>query len=424
VKRIADIRARQILDSRGNPTLEVDCILDNGIMGRASVPSGASTGSFEALQLRDNNPERYLGQGVLGAIANVHEIIAPRLRGMDATDQFRVDRALIELDGTANKSRLGANAILGVSLAACRAAAVGAGLPIYRVLGGVGTRFIPTPLLNIVNGGAHASNNLNVQEYMIVPAGFDSFSEALRAGAEIYMHLRIILRKLGKPTSVGDEGGFAANFADNEEPLGLILQAVEKAGYRPGEQIYLALDVAATEFFDDEVYVLTSPKETRLTDEAMIDLYAGWIAKYPIISIEDGLAEGRWRGWKSLTARLGDKVQIVGDDLFATSVERLEQGIKQGVANAVLVKPNQVGTVSETLDCINLAHDNGYRTVISHRSGETDDHFIADLAAAVNSGQIKTGAPARGERVAKYNRLIRIEEEDRLPYAGLRTLKR
>ncbi len=421
---IARLVAREILDSRGNPTIEVDCYLTNGIMGRASVPSGTSVGSFEALELRDRDPNRFFGKGVLKAIANIHEIIAPRLIGVDATDQFSIDRTLIELDGTSNKSRLGANAILGVSIAVCRAAAVCAGLPIYRLLGGAGTRLIPTPFLNIINGGLHAPNNLDLQEYMIVPAGFGSFHEAIRAGVEIYHSLRKILESEHKPTTVGDEGGMAPDFSNNEEPLQIIMQAIEQAGYHPGEQIYLAIDVAASSLYRNNTYILTNPEQKTVTADELIELYISWVKKYPIISIEDGLAEEDWEGWHKLTARLGNQVQLIGDDIFVTNIERLKKGIKQGVANAVLVKPTQIGTVSETIDCVKVAMENGYRAIVSHRSGETDDHFIADLAVATNCGQIKAGAPCRSERTAKYNRLIRIEEEDRLAFAGLKTLLR
>ncbi|MEO0005075.1 MAG: phosphopyruvate hydratase [candidate division WOR-3 bacterium] len=421
---IARLVAREILDSRGNPTLEVDCILANGIMGRASVPSGASVGSFEALELRDKDPRRYFGKGVLKAIANIQEIIAPRLVGMDATDQFRIDQALIELDGTKNKSKLGANAILGVSLAVCRAAAVCAGLPIYRLLGGAGTRMIPTPFLNIINGGLHAPNNLDIQEYMIVPAGLPNFHEAIRAAAEIYHALKLILEERNKPTTVGDEGGMAPDFENNEKPLEVITEAIEKAGYHPGEQIYLAIDVAASSLYQNNAYIFTNPEKMAVSAQELIELYTRWIEKYPIISIEDGLAEEDWNGWYELTSKLGNRVQLIGDDIFVTNIERLKKGIQQGAANAVLVKPTQIGTVSETIDCMKVAMENGYRAIVSHRSGETDDHFIADLAVAANCGQIKTGAPCRGERTAKYNRLIRIEEEDQLPYAGLKTLLR
>jgi len=421
---IANLIAREILDSRGNPTLEVDCILDDGTMGRASVPSGASTGRFEALELRDGDPARYLGKGVLKAVENVNTVIRERLLGTRVTDQYRIDQALIELDGTPNMSRLGANATLGASLAACRAASVAAGICIYRLLGGVGTKLLPTPMLNVVNGGVHASNNLDVQEFMIVPAGLNTYRAALRAAAETYQHLKALLQNAGKSVAVGDEGGFAPLFKDNEEPLTFIMRAIEQAGYKPGEQIALAIDVAPTELFHDGRYHLTNPKPRAWTADELTDLYEKWVDKYPIISIEDGLAEEDWDGWQRQTERLGRKVQLIGDDIFVTNVERLNQGIKKGVANAVLIKPNQIGTISQTLDCVKLATDHGYRTVISHRSGETTDHFIADLAVAVNSGQIKTGAPCRSERVAKYNRLIRIEDEDVLGYAGFQTLKR
>ncbi|MBM3315536.1 phosphopyruvate hydratase, partial [candidate division WOR-3 bacterium] len=351
-------------------------------------------------------------------------VIRERLTGMPATNQYRIDQTLVELDGTPNKSRLGANATLGVSLAVCRAASVSAGITIYRLLGGAGTKSLPVPLLNIINGGRHASNNLDVQEYMIVPAGFNTFRAALRAACETYQHLRRLLVEGRRPTSVGDEGGFAPDFADNEEPLRMVVQAIERAGYRPGEQIYVALDVAATEFYRDGAYRLKARPQEACTAEELAGLYETWVARYPIVSIEDGLAEDDWDGWKRLTERLGGRVQLVGDDLFVTNVDRLRQGVERGVANAVLVKPNQIGTISETLDCVRLAADNGYRTVISHRSGETTDHFIADLAVAVNSGQIKTGAPCRSERIVKYNRLIRIEDEDVLGYTGRRMLSR
>jgi enolase len=421
---IADLIAREILDSRANPTLEVDCVLSTGTMGRASVPSGASTGALEALELRDGDPRRYLGKGVLKAVEHVNTTIKERLSGMVATNQFRVDQALVELDGTENKSRLGANAVLGASLAVCRAAALESGICIYRFLGGAGTKLLPTPLLNVINGGLHASNNLDVQEYMIIPAGFDTVREALRAAAETYQHLRLLLAEAGRATSVGDEGGFAPDFADNEEPLRLVVKAIEKAGYRPGEHIYLGLDCAASSFFRDGRYHLTIPEPKALTAAELTAVYEGWVSRYPIVSIEDGLAEDDWAGWRHLTERLGRRIQVVGDDIFVTNVTRLRQGINEDVANAVLIKPNQIGTISETLDCVHTATDHGYRTIISHRSGETTDHFIADLAVAANSGQIKTGAPCRSERVAKYNRLLRIEEDDVLRYAGMQMLKR
>ncbi len=421
---IANLEAREILDSRGNPTLEVDCILSDGTMGRASVPSGASTGKYEACELRDGDPKRFLGQGVLKAARNVNATIRRRLVGMIATNQYRIDQALNELDPTSNKGKLGANAILGASLAVCRAASITAGICIYRFLGGAGTMVLPTPLLNVINGGAHASNNLDIQEYMIVPAGFHSFGEALRAAAETYHHLKKLIHNAGKPTSVGDEGGFAPTFRNHEEPFEYIERAVTNAGYRLGDQIFIALDVASSELYRKGLYHFHTPKPHTMTAGELIDLYEAWIEKYPIISIEDGLAENDRAGWKKLTARLGNRIQLVGDDIFVTNTNRLKQGIRDGIANAVLIKPNQVGTVSETLDCVKVAIDSGYRTVISHRSGETSDHFIADLAVAANSGQIKTGAPCRSERVTKYNRLIRIEEDDVLRYAGLQTLKR
>jgi enolase len=421
---IANLIAREILDSRGTPTLEVDCILADNTMGRASVPSGASTGDFEALELRDGDKSRFLGKGVLKAVENVNTVIRERLVGMPATNQYRIDQALVELDGTPNKSRLGANATLGASLAVCRAASVAAGICIYRLLGGAGTKSLPVPLLNIVNGGAHASNNLDVQEYMVVPGGFNTFRAALRAAAETYQHLKLLLQRNGRSTSVGDEGGFAPDFADGEEPLRLIIQAIENAGYRPGEQVAIALDVAASELFDREKGRYRLRSGTRLTAAEVVTMYEDWLAKYPIVSIEDGLDQEDWAGWQQLTSRLGKRIQLVGDDIFVTNTTRLQQGIKSEVANAVLVKPNQIGTISETLDCVRLATDHGYRTVISHRSGETTDHFIADLAVAVNSGQIKTGAPCRSERVAKYNRLIRIEDEDVLGFAGFGPMTR
>ncbi len=421
---IADLEAREILDSRGNPTIEVDCILSDGTMGRASVPSGASTGKYEACELRDGDPKRFLGQGVLKAVKNVNTTIRRRLVGMIATNQYRIDQALIELDPTANKGKLGANAILGTSLSVCRAASITAGICVYRFLGGAGTMVLPTPLLNVINGGAHSSNNLDVQEYMVVPAGFPTFREALRAAAETYRHLKNLLHDTGKPTSVGDEGGFAPMFRDHEEPLEYIERAVTKAGYRLGDQIFIALDPASSEFYRKGLYHFRTPKPHSMSSDELIDLYESWIKKFPIISIEDGLAQNDRTGWKKLTERLGSRVQLVGDDIFVTNTNRLKQGIRDGIANAVLIKPNQVGTVSETLDCVKVATDSGYRTVISHRSGETSDHFIADLAVAANSGQIKTGAPCRSERVTKYNRLIRIEEDDVLRFAGLQTLKR
>jgi enolase len=418
---IEEIVAREILDSRGNPTLEVDCVLDGGVGGRAAVPSGASTGSREALELRDGG-KRYLGKGVLKAIANVQDEIAPRLRGMDARDQARIDRFLIELDGTADKSRLGANSTLGVSLAVARAAAEASGLPLYAYVGGPAATILPVPLLNVLNGGAHADNSVDIQEFMLVPIGFDSFAEALRAGVEIYHTLRGVLKKAGMVTAVGDEGGFAPNLKSNREALDLLMTAIEKAGYKPGKQIGLALDVAASELVDGKkagtkkkgkgtLYALAGEGRSGLSSSDLIALYREWLDAYPLVSIEDGLAEGDWEGWKEMTAELGGRVQIVGDDLFVTNPEILAKGIAEGLANALLVKVNQIGTLTETLEAVEMAKTHAYSNVMSHRSGETEDTTIADLAVATRAGQIKTGAPCRSDRVAKYNRLLRIEEE-------------
>ena len=408
---IESLHAREILDSRGNPTLEVDCRLAGGTMGRAAVPSGASTGEHEAVELRDGDPARYGGKGEQQAVRNVAETIAPRLKGVDACDQKRVDALLIELDGTANKSRLGANATLGVSLAVARAAANARGLPLYRHLGGEGARTLPVPMMNVLNGGKHADNNVDLQEFMIVPLGAPSFHEALRWGAEVFHRLAKVLRKQGLSTAVGDEGGFAPNLGSNEDALKVLVEAIGAAGYRPGEQVALALDPAASEFFDGTVYVLAGEDGRRLPGAGMVDYYADLCARYPIVSIEDGLAENDWDGWKALSVRLGDRVQLVGDDLFVTNVTRLERGIREGVANSILIKLNQIGTLTETLAAIDTAHRAGYTSVISHRSGETEDVTIADLAVATNAGQIKTGSLCRTDRVAKYNQLLRIEEE-------------
>jgi len=411
---IEEIVAREILDSRGNPTLEVDCVLDGGIGGRAAVPSGASTGSREALELRDGG-KRYGGKGVRKAVANVQDEIAPRLRGMDARDQARIDRALIELDGTPGKSRLGANSMLGASLAVARAAAEASGLPLYAYVGGPAATVLPVPLLNVLNGGAHADNSLDIQEFMLVPIGFDSFAEALRAGAEIYHTLKGVLKKAGMVTAVGDEGGFAPNLKSNREALDLLVQAIEKAGYAPGRQIALALDVAASELVEKKKgkvrYALAGEGRTGLASSDLVALYREWLDAYPLVSIEDGLAEGDWEGWKEMTAELGSRVQIVGDDLFVTNPEILAEGIAQGLANALLVKVNQIGTLTETLEAVEMAKTHAYSNILSHRSGETEDTIIADLAVATRCGQIKTGAPCRSDRVAKYNRLLRIEEE-------------
>ena len=417
---IEEIVAREILDSRGNPTLEVDCVLDGGAGGRAAVPSGASTGSREALELRDGG-KRYRGKGVTTAVANIHDEIAPRLRGADARDQARIDRTLIDLDGTPTKSRLGANATLGVSLAVARAAAEASGLPLYSYVGGPAATVLPVPLLNVLNGGAHADNSVDIQEFMLVPIGFDSFPEALRAGVEIYHALKDVLKKKGLATGIGDEGGFAPNLKSNREALDLLVQAVEGAGYAPGRQIAFALDVAASEFVVSGTagkkrgggvkYELAGEGRKDLASGDLIATYREWIDAYPLVSIEDGLAEGDWEGWKELTAELGSRVQLVGDDLFVTNPEILARGIAEGLANALLVKVNQIGTLSETLEAVEMAKSHGYSNIISHRSGETEDTTIADLSVAIRCGQIKTGAPCRSDRVAKYNRLLRIEEE-------------
>jgi enolase len=405
---IAHVHARQIVDSRGNPTLEVEVRLTSGAFGRAAVPSGASTGEHEAVELRDGNPELYLGKGVLQAVANVDGEIAEALAGVDAANQREVDRILVALDGTATKSRLGANAILGCSLASAKAAAAEAGEPPYRWLGGSDARVLPVPLMNVVNGGAHAQNRLDLQEFMVVPAGAERFADALRIGAEVFHHLKAVLHERGLATGVGDEGGFAPDLESTEEAIGLILGAAERAGHR--ERIAIALDPAASEVFEDGVYQL--PSEGRSLDPAgMIDFYRSLADRYPIVSIEDGLEQNSWDDWRVLTETLGDQVQLVGDDLFVTNVDYLRRGIDAGVANAILVKVNQIGTLSESLDVVELARGAGYGTVISHRSGETEDTTIADLAVAVNAGQIKTGAPSRTDRVAKYNQLLRIEEE-------------
>ncbi|ABZ84175.1 enolase [Heliomicrobium modesticaldum Ice1] len=417
---ISDIAAREILDSRGNPTLEVDVWLIDGSKGRAAVPSGASTGAYEAVELRDGDQNRYLGKGVRQAVANVNDIIKPALIQTDAADQAALDQKLIELDGTANKSKLGANAILGVSLAAAKASAHYFGLPLYQYVGGINGRELPVPMMNILNGGKHADNNVDIQEFMVLPVGATSFAEGLRMGTEIFHSLKSVLKAKGLNTAVGDEGGFAPNLKSNEEALAVIVTAIEKAGYRPGEDVFLGLDVAATELYKDGKYVLAGEGATCTADE-MIAFYQHLASKYPIITIEDGLAEDDWEGWAKLTQALGKKLQLVGDDLFVTNTERLARGIAGNVANAILIKVNQIGTLTETLDAIELARRAGYTAVISHRSGETDDTTIADLAVATNAGQIKTGAPSRTDRVAKYNQLLRIEEElgERACYRGL-----
>ena len=405
------VYAREVLDSRGNPTVEVEVVLESGSVGRAIVPSGASTGAFEAVELRDGDKGRYLGKGVEKAVANVNEIIAPELEGMDAFDQPAIDTLMIELDGTHNKGKLGANAILGVSMAVARAAAEELGLPLFQYIGGVNAKQLPVPMMNILNGGEHADNNVDVQEFMILPVGAKSFKEGLRMGAEVFHSLKKVLSERGLACGVGDEGGFAPNLGSNREALELIVEAIEKAGYKPGDDVRLGLDVAATEMYDKETKLYDLKHEgKKLTAEQMVDLYEEWVNNFPIVTIEDGLDEEDWDGWKILTDRLGKKVQLVGDDLFVTNTERLERGIEAGVANSILIKVNQIGTITETLDAIEMAKRAGYTAVISHRSGETEDTTIADLAVAVNAGQIKTGAPSRTDRVAKYNQLLRIEE--------------
>ncbi|GFN22717.1 MAG: phosphopyruvate hydratase [Thermoanaerobacteraceae bacterium] len=416
---INDIYAREILDSRGNPTVEVEVVLEGGARGRAAVPSGASTGAYEAVELRDNDQQRYLGKGVQEAVGNVNSVIAPEIVGMDALDQRAVDQQLIELDGTPNKGKLGANAILGVSLAVAKAAAAALDLPLYRYLGGVNAHTLPVPMMNILNGGKHADNNVDIQEFMIMPAGAENFAEALRMGAEIFHYLKAVLKAKGLNTAVGDEGGFAPNLSSNVEAIEVILEAIGRAGYRPGEDVFLALDVAATELYRDGLYHFAGEGVTR-TREEMVEFYASLVEKYPIISLEDGLAEDDWEGWQALTQRLGDRVQLVGDDLFVTNTQRLRRGIEMGVANSILIKVNQIGTLTETLEAIEMAKRAGYTAIVSHRSGETEDTTIADIVVATNAGQIKTGAPSRTDRVAKYNQLLRIEEELDLAatYAG------
>ncbi len=417
------IEGRQILDSRGNPTVEVDVLLENGVLGRAAVPSGASTGEHEAVELRDSDKKKFLGKGVLKAVENVNARIAPELIGLDPRDQEAIDRLMIDMDGTPNKAKLGANAILGVSMAIAKAAAEASGLPLYRYLGGTAARTLPVPMMNILNGGKHADNNVDFQEFMIQPWGFDTFSDALRAGVEIYHALKKVLHKAGLSTAVGDEGGFAPDLKDNEDALKVIAEAVDAAGYTLGTQIFIALDPAASELWDSGkkgYKFFKSNPDKILKPEEMVDYWAKWIEKYPIRSLEDGLAENDWTGWKKLTERVGDKVQLVGDDLFVTNVKFLEKGITTGTANSILVKVNQIGTLSETFDAVNLAMRNGYSAVLSHRSGETEDATIADIAVATNCGQIKTGAPARSDRVAKYNQLLRIEQQlgDQAQYGG------
>ncbi len=407
---IADLNAREVLDSRGNPTIEVEVFLEDGTMGRVIIPSGASTGAHEAVELRDGDQSRYMGKGVLDAVANVHTIIAPEVIGLCVFEQANIDKVLIELDGTPNKSKLGANAILGVSLAVAKAAAAYLGLPLYQYIGGVNAKELPVPMMNILNGGKHADNNVDIQEFMIMPVGAAGFASALRMGAEIYHTLKKVLAAKKYGTSVGDEGGFAPNLSSNEEALAVIVEAIEKAGYVPGKDVCLAVDVAATEIYQDGKYHLAGENAVKTSAE-MVEFYRYLCDKYPIVSLEDGLAEDDWDGWRLMTEELGEKVQIVGDDIFVTNTERLLKGIELGVANSILIKVNQIGTLTETLDTIEMAKRAGYTNVISHRSGESEDATIADLAVAVNAGQIKTGAPCRTDRIAKYNQLLRIEEE-------------
>ena len=423
---IIAVRAREILDSRGNPTLEADVTLSSGAAGRAAVPSGASTGEREAVELRDGDQKRFGGKGVLEAVKNVNEVIGPRLEGLAAEDQMVVDFAMLELDGTPNKSHLGANAILGVSLAAARAAAQEAGLPLYRYLGGPVAHVLPVPMMNILNGGAHASNTVDSQEFMVVPIGADTFPEGLRIGVEVFHALKRVLAKRGLSTAVGDEGGFAPNLPHDEAALEAIVSAIEEAGYEPGKDVAIALDPAASEFYQDGAYVFKKSGGGKKSAEEMIALYKGWIDRYPIVSIEDGLAEDDWAGWAKLTEALSDRVQLVGDDLFCTNADLLARGIEEGVANAILIKLNQIGTLTETLQCVELARSNGYGAVISHRSGETEDTFIADLSVATGVGQIKTGSASRTDRVAKYNQLLRIADQlgDGARYAGASVFRR
>ncbi len=410
---IIDVKARQILDSRGNPTVEVDVLTENGFLGRAAVPSGASTGAHEAVELRDGDKSKYLGKGVLNAVANVNDIIANELRGADVFEQNLIDKLMIELDGTENKSKLGANAILGVSLAVAKAAAQESRQPLYRYVGGVNANTLPVPMLNILNGGAHADNKIDFQEFMVMPFGAESFSQGLQMGAEIFHHLKTVLKKKGYSTNVGDEGGFAPNIGSNVEAIETVLQAIEAAGYRPGEDVWIAMDAASTEMWNEneKVYHFHKSSGEKLSSDEMVQYWVDWCKKYPIISIEDGLAEDDWSGWAGVTKAIGEKVQLVGDDLFVTNVKRLSMGVEQNIANSILVKVNQIGSLTETIDAVNMAHRNSYTSVMSHRSGETEDYTIADLAVALNCGQIKTGSASRSDRIAKYNQLLRIEEE-------------
>ncbi len=419
---ISDIHARQILDSRGNPTVEVDVITEEGFLGRAAVPSGASTGKHEAVELRDGFDNVYLGKSVTKAVDNVNNVIFPELEGMSVLDQKAIDQIMLELDGTENKSKLGANAMLAVSLAAAKAGAEATGQPLYRYVGGVNASVLPTPMMNILNGGSHADNRIDFQEFMIIPAGGEDFSTALRMGVEVFHHLKKVLSSKGYATNVGDEGGFAPDIQSNEEAIEVVLQAIERAGFHPGEDIFIAMDAASSEFYDSKtgLYTLKKSSGKQLTSEEMVALWADWVNKYPIVSIEDGMDEDDWSGWKLLTETLGNRCQLVGDDLFVTNVKRLRRGIDESIANSILIKVNQIGTLTETIQAVELARSNGYTSVMSHRSGETEDTTIADLAVALNTGQIKTGSASRSDRIAKYNQLLRIEEElgDAAVFAG------
>jgi len=412
MSQIANLHARQILDSRGNPTIEVDLYTSSGVAGRAAIPSGASTGVHEAVELRDGDAKYYMGKGVLKAVQNVNNILSEELKGYDVADQVEIDKRMIEIDGSDNKENLGANAILGVSLAAANAAAQETGQFLFRYIGGVNAKVLPIPQMNILNGGSHADNSIDFQEYLIMPVGAENFSEAIRMGSEVFHNLKAVLKKSGYSTNVGDEGGFAPNLKSNEEAITFILKAIEKAGYKPGEDVYIALDPAASEFYlpKENVYHLKWSTGDKLTPVEMVDYWAGWVKKYPIISIEDGMAEDDWDGWKIMTGKLSKKIQLVGDDIFVTNMQRLQKGLDMGIANSILIKLNQIGTLTETIDCVNMAKEHGYTNVISHRSGETEDTTIADLAVALNTGQIKTGSASRTDRVAKYNQLLRIEE--------------
>lgn len=424
---IIGVIGREILDSRGNPTVEVDVHLDSGVMGRALVPSGASTGKREALELRDKGQKRFMGKGVLKAVANINETIGPGIIGLESTQQVLIDNTMCDLDGTANKKKLGANAILGVSIAVAKASAQEIGLPLFSYLGGVNAKILPVPMMNVLNGGAHADNNVDIQEFMILPVGAKTFAEALRTGVEVFHSLKSVLKKAGHQTAVGDEGGFAPNLRSNEEAMESLLEAISLAGYRPGRDVCIALDVAASELYDPKkkCYLLTAEKKPKKSVNELIDFYENWIKKYPLISIEDGLDESDWPGWKKLTDRLGKKIQLVGDDIFVTNTAILADGIAKNIANSILIKLNQIGTVTETIDAVEMAKTAGYSAIISHRSGETEDTTIADLAVALNTGQIKAGAPSRTDRVAKYNQLLRIEEElgAAARYAGRKTFK-